>query len=391
MTAITQPPSPASPGIGVDFTGEVTPRFRRVVDAAASNITTGDDLGFQLAVWHDGDLVIDVAAGHVDRGRTRRQTTNDLAMTFSVSKGVLGLCVALLVEEGALDLDRPVVDYWPEFGAAGKQSITFGCLLSHRAGLPAFDRTISVTDLIDWDLCIARLAQQAPVWDPGTRHGYHPLTIGYLVGEVIHRVSGLRPAEFFRQQIGDPMSIDAWFGVPAAELGRMVPQLGLAPAFDDDGWRAQVVQAAPSYVARASTNPVLSDLDVPEIWQADIPAISFVSNAAALARCYSIALAGPQQLISAETLRAVTSPVHDGHDHVLLDQASRFGGIFQMSSPRQPMLGPTSFGHDGYTGSIAFADPESRTAVAYLASRPDLRPTPHSRVTRVLAALREAL
>jgi len=369
----------------------VAPAFQRVVDVAASNISAGDDLGFQLAVWHEEGLVIDVAAGHVDRDRTRLQSTADLAMTFSVSKGILGLCVALLVEDGALDLERPVAAYWPEFGTAGKGTITVRCLLSHRAGLPAFERAMTIADLLDWDLCVGALAQQAPVWEPGTRHGYHPLTIGYLIGEVVHRTSGLLPGEFFRQRIGAPLNLDAWFGVPGTELARVVPRLGLAPAYDDDGWRETLMASAPTYATRATTNPLLDDLDGPTIWQSDIPAVSFVSNASSLAHCYSIALGGPQGLISPETLRSVTSPVHDGPDHVLRDQASRFGGIFQMSSPRQPMLGPTSFGHDGYTGSIAFADPESRTVVAYLGGRPELRPTPHSRVTRVLAAIREAL
>lgn len=391
MTALTQPPSPTDPTPGSGLVGTVTSRFQRAADAAVSNIATGDDLGFQLAVWHEGSLVIDVAAGHVDRDRTRRQATDDLAMTFSVSKGVLGLCVALLIENGSLDLDRPVSDYWPEFGAAGKQAITVGCLLSHRAGLPAFERVMTMSDLLDWDLCTSTLAEQAPVWEPGTRHGYHPVTIGYLVGEVIHRVSGLLPADYFRQHIGAPMGLDAWFGVPDSELVRVLPRLRLAPTLDDGGWRESVMESAPRFATRATTNPVLDDLDVPAIWQSDIPAVSFVSNASSLARCYSIALRGPQQLISAETLRSVTSPVNDGHDHVLRDQPSRFGGIFQMSSPRQPMLGPSSFGHDGYTGSIAFADPDSQTAVAYLGGRPELRPTPHSRVTRVLAALREVL
>jgi len=391
VTALTQPPSPAGSAPDPLFTGTVAPAFHRVVDVAASNISAGDDLGFQLAVWHEEGLVIDVAAGHVDRDRTRLQSTADLAMTFSVSKGILGLCVALLVEDGALDLERPVAAYWPEFGTAGKGTITVRCLLSHRAGLPAFERAMTIADLLDWDLCVGALAQQAPVWEPGTRHGYHPLTIGYLIGEVVHRTSGLLPGEFFRQRIGAPLNLDAWFGVPGTELARVVPRLGLAPAYDDDGWRETLMASAPTYATRATTNPLLDDLDGPTIWQSDIPAVSFVSNASSLAHCYSIALGGPQGLISPETLRSVTSPVHDGPDHVLRDQASRFGGIFQMSSPRQPMLGPTSFGHDGYTGSIAFADPESRTVVAYLGGRPELRPTPHSRVTRVLAAIREAL
>lgn len=393
MAVITDGANPdgANPeSFSVPVSGTVLPGFDRVVEAACANVATADDLGFQLAIWRDGQLVLDIAAGHADAERTKRQSVSDLAMTYSVSKGVLGLCVGLLIEQGELELGRPVASYWPEFGAEGKHSITLRQLLRHEAGLPCFDRAMSIADLSDWDLCVSTLAEQPPAWVPGSGLGYHALTLGYLVGEVIRRASGLGPADFFRQNIGEPLGLDAWFGAPPAELGRVLPRVHLANGVAD-AHTERLLSCAAGFAARAVSNPPVAHLDVPAVWQSEVPAVSLVSNASSLARCYSVALPGPRQLIAPATLESILADPSDGYDQVLVTQPSRFAGAFQLSSPRQPMLGSGSFGHDGYSGGLAFAHPESGTALAYLPGRPELRPTPHSRITRVLAALREAL
>lgn len=385
-----------TPSSGVDFfgtvgiiEGHVADGFEPVAEAAYASLATGGDLGLQLSVFLKGRPVVGLYGGFLDAERTDRLGPRTLTLGFSVSKGILGLCIALLVESGQLDLDAAVAAYWPEFAAADKARVSVRDLLNHRAGLPAFDRSMSVEDLLDWDLCVSQLAAQRPSWVPGTRHGYHALTIGFLAGELIRRVTGDRPAEFFAQAVAVPLGLEGWFGVPADRAHDMRARLPLATAVGDSEPYSRLLAAAPAYAARAVQNPPIADLDTHLVWGADIPAVSFVATAEALARAYTIALEGPDRMISQATVENVLGLPSAGFDHVLLTQPSRFAGLFQLGSPRQPMLGSASFGHDGYTGSLAFGDLHTGTAFAYVCSRPELGPTPHSRITRILTALRE--
>lgn len=378
---------------GIDVRGYVRPGFEPIATAALANLTAGEDIGLQVAAFHGGDLLFDLNGGYLDATRMQVYPSGALHLTFSVSKAMLALCVALLVEDSRLSLDATVATYWPEFAQSGKSGITVRQLLNHQAGLTTFARTMSVADLSDWQLCVDALAAQPSTWEPGHAQGYHAVTIGYLVGELVNRVSGLRPRELFAREIAGPLDADAWFGVPEDRLTDVLPYVPGSAAEDIARWRQGRLDAAPSFVAQTFSNPAVSlaTMDVPAVWQAEIPAVSLVADARSLALCMSITLPGPAQLISESTLTALTAASAQGPDLVLIEQPSRYASLFMLSSPREPMLGPSSFGHNGFSGSLVFADRDSGISFAYLGNRAEPSPTPHSRVSRLMAALRECV
>ena len=378
---------------GIGVRGFVRAGFEPMATAVLANLTAGEDVGLQIAAFRDGDVLFELNGGHLDASRRQAYPSGALHLTFSVSKAMLALCVALLVEDSRLSLDATVASYWPEFAQSGKSAITVRQLLNHQAGLPTFTRTMSIADLSDWHLCVDTLAAQPPTWAPGHALGYHAVTIGYLVGELVNRVSGSRPREFFAREIADPLDADAWFGVPGDRLTDLVPHIQGGAAEDVARWRQERLDAAPSFVAQSGSNPPVSlaTMDVPAVWQAEIPAVSLIADARSLALCMSVALPGPTQRISESTLTALTAASAQGPDVVLIEQPSHYASLFMVSSPREPMLSPSSFGHNGFSGSLVFADRDSGISFAYLGNRAEPSPTPHSRVSRLMAALRECV
>jgi CubicO group peptidase (beta-lactamase class C family) len=391
----TMPRSNVAPVVaearGATVSGTVTHEFAPFAEAALSNLTTGSETGFRAAVLRHGEVLADVYGGYTDKEQQLPYSADTLQVVFSAGKGILGLLLALLRDRGLLDYALPVANYIPEFAANGKAHITVEELLNHTAGLPVFDVATSADDLLAWGDRVEQLARQRPHWTAGTRHGYHALTIGYLAGELIHRITGLMPGEFLAREITGPAGIEAWFGVPAHEQHRVVRHV-------DSGVTSETAEALEThrrhapYYARVDNPPLdLSTLDTPSIWAADIPAISMVTNARALAECYDIAVSRADHLVGHHTLRSIIAKSVEGHDEILRDQPTRFAGLFMLDSSREPLLGPTSFGHNGLAGAIGFTDLDSGTSFAYVGSRFEGAPTPHARVTRLLAALRRCL
>ncbi len=201
--------------------GDVEPGFERVREAFAANFEHGGDVGAALCVYRHGRKVADLRGGLADAGTGRPWAPDTLQLVYSATKAATATCAHLLAQRGELDLDQPAASYWPEFAAAGKAGIPVRWLLSHRAGLPVIDHPIPLADLLAWDPMAAALAAQRPVWEPGTAHGYHGRTYGWLVGEVIRRVSGRSVGTFFAEEIAGPAGLDFFIGLPAAERGRV--------------------------------------------------------------------------------------------------------------------------------------------------------------------------
>src|SRR5215470_8677464 len=214
--------------------GECAPRFAAVRRAFAENFAQRREIGAAVAVVKDGALVVDLWGGHADAARTRPWQRDTLVHVFSTTKGMTALCAHMLADRGLLDLDAPVARYWPEFAQAGKAEIPVSYVLSHRASLPAVTRELTLADFLDWDTMTAALAAQAPWWEPGTRPGYHPFTYGWLVGEVVRRVSGKTPGVFFREEVGQPLGIDFHIGLAERDDARAAEIIGGAPPSDDE-------------------------------------------------------------------------------------------------------------------------------------------------------------
>jgi CubicO group peptidase (beta-lactamase class C family) len=194
--------------------GHVEPEFAAVQDAFIANFERGQEVGAAVAVYHRGALVVDLAAGMRDRTSERPYSPDTLQAVFSVTKGITALAANMLVDQGRLDLAAPVASYWPEFAQAGKSKIPVQWLLTHKSGVLGLDRKISLEQLMDWNFVAGLLAEQTPDWEPGSKHGYHSLTFGFLVGEVIRRVTGKSVGQYVAKEIAVPLQADLFIGLP---------------------------------------------------------------------------------------------------------------------------------------------------------------------------------
>jgi len=192
------------------------PGYEPVADAFAENFRGPGEIGAACCVYVDGEQVVDLWGGLADAGTEAPWTDHTIAMVYSATKGLAAMCALLLAQLGELDLDRPVAAYWPEFAAGGKDRVTTRQVLSHQAGLPVIDRRLKYEDVLSGGPVVEALAEQPPVWEPGTRHGYHVLTYGWLVGEIVRRVSGESIGAFFAREFARPLGLNTWIGLPSA-------------------------------------------------------------------------------------------------------------------------------------------------------------------------------
>lgn len=219
----------------MDVGGTVAAGFEPVGEAFESNFAERGDVGAACCVYLDGRPVVDLWGGLADARTGQEWAEDTLTLVYSTTKGVTAICAHHLAERGQLDLDAPVSTYWPEFAAAGKEGATVRHLLSHRAGLPAFDTKLAVEQALAWEPAVEALAAQAPLWDPGRRHGYHAVTYGWLVGEVIRRATGRSVGRYLADEIAGPLGLDLWIGLPEAEEGRVARLIPASlPAFSRD-------------------------------------------------------------------------------------------------------------------------------------------------------------
>jgi CubicO group peptidase (beta-lactamase class C family) len=378
--------------------GTAAPGFEDVVDAFAGNFTSHGDVGAAVCVYQGGKPVVDLWAGLADPRSGRPWNRDTLQLVYSATKGVVATAANMLAERGELDLDAPVAAYWPEFAAAGKADLPVRWLLSHQAGLPVLDKPVPLTDVLAWDPVVEALAAQAPIWMPGTAHGYHMHTYGWLVGEVIRRVTGRTVGQFVAEQIARPLDLDFFIGLPDSQRPRLstlvfAPPPDLSKLTRDavPGEFRGVFDAAidpDSLVNRPLTDEVL-DYNSPEVQRAELPASNGIGTARSLARMYA-ALIGEVdgiRLLAPDALAAATREQASGIDRVSMTP-SRYATGYQLPTPGSflPAGPPTSFGHPGRSGALAWADPESGLAFAYVTNHVVVgRPDP--RAANLVAAL----
>jgi len=365
--------------------GTVEPGFEGVAEEFQANFTMHGEVGAGAAVYVGGRKVVDLWGGVADRGTGTPYTEDTLQLVFSTTKGATAACANLLAQRGELDIDAPVAEYWPEFKAAGKAEIPVRWLLCHKAGLPYVDATLTLEEALAWDPMVRALEEQAPVWEPGTAHGYHATTYGWLVGEVVRRVSGKSLGAFFRDEIAAPLELDFWIGLPDEEQHRVAPliQLGneshegpadpalaelLAQFMGPDTLLGKAL-GAPSGVFGAAEG----GFNNPAIRAAEIPAANGVTNAASLARFYAgltgTVEGGPDApLLGADQVAKASERQTTGPDKCLMFETT-FGLGFFTSSPFAPYGGERAFGHTGMGGSVGFADPEHGIGFGYVMNK----------------------
>jgi len=390
VTGGTPNATPATPprdlvdlGEGGRVSGFVEDGYGRALDAFIANFVDRGDVGAACTIYREGRVVVDLWGGIADPRTGRAWGPNTAAVIFSCSKGLLSICAYLLAQAGRLELDVPIARYWPEFGRHGKDAITVRHAMSHRAGLPMLDRDLSRDEVIAWDPVIAAIEEQRPLHLPAAGHFYHAQTFGWILGEVIRRVTGLTPGQFIREALGDRLGLRTWIGLPPearASVAFMLPPL---PDESSEAAReaARLATASPAVERSLSMGgafpfPVDDEyvsFNDPALQAAEIPASNGISNAHSLARLYGACVSGidgPQLLDPAGIADALRVQSAGPQLSGLPDDGARWGTGFQLSSaPSQPMLGPASLGHAGAGGQLAYADAEHRIGFAYLSNQ----------------------
>jgi CubicO group peptidase (beta-lactamase class C family) len=360
--------------------GAVEPGFEAVAQAFAANFAEHGEVGAGCAVYVGGRKVVDLWGGIADRDAGTPYTEDTLQLVFSTTKGATAACANLLAQRGDLDVDAPVSDYWPEFKAAGKGEIPVRWLLCHKAGLPVVDADLTLEQVLAWDPMVDALAAQAPVWDPGTAHGYHALTYGWLVGEVVRRVSGKSIGTFFAEEIAAPLDLELWIGLPDEQQHRVAPLVTWSTPKDPAMVELMNQFMGPdTMLGRALGGPggiFTSEQGVfnrPDVRAAEIPAANGVTNARSLARFYAgltgTVEGGPAEpILTADQVAAASECQTSGPDQVLYFETT-FGLGFFTASEMARYGHPSSFGHTGAGGSVGFTDPVNGIGFGYVMNR----------------------
>jgi CubicO group peptidase (beta-lactamase class C family) len=355
--------------MNIPLEGHCDPRFARVGHAFARNFSEHAERGGAVAIWHRGEPVVDLWGGWADVARTAPWRRDTLVNVFSVSKALCAIACMRLVDQGCLDLDEKVARYWPEFAQGGKQDVTVRQLLSHQAGLPAIRKPLPDGAALEWNTIVEALAEQAPWWPPGTAHGYHVNTFGFLAGELVHRIDGRSIGTLLRQDVAGPLGADIHIGLPAAEHHRVSefqwpgnpekPEL----SGDDAVMHWNTYWNPPGFSGSHWVNH-------PRWREAEVPSTNGHGNARGIARIYAALVDGGAidgvRILSPEAIAAATTEQVNGHD-LINNRPSRFGIGFQLTQPERPLgPNPRSFGHFGAGGSLGFCDPDAGIAFGYV-------------------------
>jgi CubicO group peptidase (beta-lactamase class C family) len=368
----------------VDVRGECDERLSNVRDEFVRNFAERGDLGAAFAVTIDGQPVIDLWGGYLDEARTRPWQRDSIVNVWSIGKAMTAVCTLQLVEQGRLDLDAAVADYWPEFASGGKQALPLHMLLSHRAGLPAVGRPLQAGASLEWETMTRALAEQEPWWEPGTLHGYHTNTYGHLAGEVVRRTTGRSLGTYFHDEIARPLGVDFYIGFGpehdhrVAEWVNYTPPEGVQdpprrPWLEQDPAQLEGVELG-RYMAYR--NPAAGGPSVnTRAWRAaEFPSTNPHSNARSLARIFGALASGGEvdgvRLLQADTIERAAQVEADGEDAVL-GRPTRFGLGFQLTMSEIRPMGPNpgAFGHYGAGAVVAFADPQERIGLAFVCNQ----------------------
>jgi CubicO group peptidase (beta-lactamase class C family) len=348
----------------IEVHGHCDDRFGAVRDVFAANFSDFPEVGSCVAVTLDGEPIVDLWAGHADEERARPWERDTIVNIWSSTKGLIALAAHMLADRGELDFDAPVAEYWPEFAQAGKETVPVRFLLTHQVGLAGFAEGFDQNRMTDWDATVESLAAQAPSWEPGTRQGYHGLTFGWLVGEVVRRIAGKSAGAFVREEIAEPLGVDAFIGVGPAEDHRV----------------ADILADTRNVEAGAPLRRIGGVSQNSREWRAaEIPAANGHSNARALARIYGALARGGEidgvRLLSPESVARAAEERANGLDATLNVPTHRTLGFMLRFAEFDDVRPASTFGHAGAGGSQGFADPDARIGFGY-AMNQMLQPEP---------------
>lgn len=358
----------------VSVHGHCDERFSAVKEAFQRNFESGLEVGASFAATIDGKFVVDIWGGYANVARTRPWQRDTIVNIFSTTKVMTAICALILVDRGQLDLDAPVAKYWPEFAQAGKEKIPVRYLLSHQAGLAFFEEKISIEALYDWDRIISMLEKQKPAWEPGKHSGYHGITFGYLVGEVVRRITKKTLGTFFREEVAIPLNADFHIGLPEEydyRVGEMIPPPVLKPG--EPGY----VEIDPnSLLGKMLMNLQILDYKYSNerAWRAaEIPATNGHGNAHSVARVGAVMACGGEldgvRLLGLPTIEKAIEEQCYGTD-LVLGVPIRYGLGFGLNSKEAPIgPNPRTFSWSGAGGSVMVVDLDARLSWSYVMNK----------------------
>jgi CubicO group peptidase (beta-lactamase class C family) len=352
----------------MQINGHVAPGFESVRDAFAANFANDGDVGASFCATKDGEIVVDLWAGVADAETGKPWERDTIVNVYSTTKTMCALTALLLADRGELDFAKPVAHYWPEFAANGKAAVTVAQLMSHSAGLSGWKEKVSKDDLYDWDKATALLATQAPFWEPGTAPGYHAMTQGFLVGEVVRRIAGVSLGTLFRTEIAEPLGADFHIGLPASEDDRVAtlipPPVGQGIADMTDR----------PLTANMAGNPAINPLETrTRAWRAaEMPAANGHGNARSVAMVQTLVanagVSGGKRILSeAGVRRALESQIQG--DDLVLGIPVHYGLGYGLPGGQMPFPNPNSCYWGGYGGSLVINDLDARTTFAYVMNK----------------------
>lgn len=346
--------------------GHSQDRFAGVRMAMAANLASGADVGLSFCATIEGETVIDLWGGYADAAKTRPWQADTIVNVYSTTKTMTALTALLLADRGELDFAAPVARYWPEFAANGKEGVTVAHLMSHAAGLSGWEAPMTTEDLYDWDKATSLLAAQKPWWEPGSAPGYHAITQGYLVGEVVRRITGKSLGTVFREEIAEPLGADFHIGLPASEDHRVAE---LIPPTDS------ISEFASDIARKTFTNPPIDVLATrTRAWRgAEIPAAGGTGNARSVAEIHALlangGVAKGKRILSEAGCRKALEQQMAGNDLVLMNMPIRYGMGFGLPGDLVPLPNPNTIFWGGYGGSLIIIDMDARATYSYVMNR----------------------
>lgn len=378
--------------------GFTAPGFEQLRTALVRNFDKNDEVGAACCVYHRGEVVADLWAGDANRETGRAWQEDTLGIVFSATKGVTAMALNLLIERGRIDPEAPISHYWPEFEAAGKKDIPVSWLLAHRAGVPLIEAELTLEEVLAWDPVVEAIAAQKPIWEPGTKHGYHVRTYGWITGELVRRVTGKTFGVFLRDEITGPLQAEFFVGL-AADLEPRVSRLIPPPEPEDERTRAAFLKfTGPDTLLGKALHGPSNLFHYDEMWNtralhaAEMPSSNGIGTARGLAKLYAATIGSIDgiRLLKPETLANAIRPRSSGPD-AILHLPSSFGLGFALGDFLSLRAGKHAFGHPGAGGSLGMADADAGLAIAYIMNRMALGMTGDPRAGRLVKAAYDAI
>jgi CubicO group peptidase (beta-lactamase class C family) len=354
------------------------------------------ELGVAVAIWQNGKPIVDLYGGFCDARREKPWTDETLVLIWSATKGIGSGCVLHVLQEHNIDINQRVAEFWPEFAQSGKKKITLAQLLSHQAGLCALDRRV---DVLDYDAVLRALEAQKPLWPPGTAHGYHARTFGFLLDELVRRIAGKTLSVYWQQNFAQPLNLDLWIGLPEKENPRVATIYAAKSGKPPEPKQFYFDLVTPGTLARKTfTSPyglqAISAMNTPAMRAKSIVSFGGIGSAAALAKFYSVLSNGGKfdgrTFFSEKTVEWMTTTLTDGMDRVFqIPTAFSAGFMKDARHTARRIFGPSqdAFGHPGAGGSHAFADPENKIAFAYVMNQMEQSLLPNEKSLRIVETI----